>query len=477
VNSEFSVVICGAGPAGLSAAYRAIKGGIQPLLVEGTGRIGGLARTENYKGYRFDIGGHRFFTKDERVLQLWLEILGDKWLKVNRRSRIYYRGRFLEYPIEIRDALAKLGIGESALALLSYLKARLFPYPQEKTFEHWVVNRFGRRLYEAFFKTYTEKVWGIPCDQIHAEWAAQRIRGLSFAAALRNCFTGSSGSRTLVREFLYPPHGPGMMWEYLREKVERMGGVVRLNSPVVRVNRKGQRICSIITRQDNQLHEIQVGHFVTSMPLPDLIPQLDPPAPPQVVLSGQQLKFRAFLLVGLIVDQAEVFTDNWLYIHSPNLKVGRVQNFKNWSPAMVPDPSKTSLGMEYFCSEGDAIWSMPDGALIELATRELCELGLVKAHKVVDGVVFRQPKAYPVYSDGYRAHVKVIQDFLASFENLHSVGRNGMHRYNNMDHSMLTAMLAVENILGANHNHWEVNTDQVYHEERESAPSAPVGLQ
>jgi protoporphyrinogen oxidase len=463
VNRQFPIVICGTGPAGLTAAYRAAQRGICPLVLEKSCRVGGLARTEVYKGYRFDLGGHRFFTRDERILQLWMEILGPALLRVTRRSRVYYRGRSFEYPLEVLDALANLGLGESLLASLSYLRSRIFPHPEEKTFEQWIVNRFGRRLYETFFRAYTEKVWGIPCSQIHAEWAAQRIRGLSFAEALKNAVTGGDGPRIL---------GPGMMWEKLREKVEALGGTVRVNTPVLQVRHQKRRISSIVAEEDGRSVETPIDHFVTSMALPDLILQLDPPAPPEVVKAACQLSFRAFLLVGLIIDQPRVFEDNWLYIHSPSFKVGRIQNYKNWSPAMVPDSSTTSLGMEYFCNEGDEIWNLPDLALIEMASFELTGLGLVKGSRVIDAVVFRQSKAYPVYTNGYQADVHVIQNYLDTIENLRSVGRNGMHRYNNMDHSMLSAMLAVENILGADHDHWNVNTDPVYHEEHGKAQSA-----
>jgi protoporphyrinogen oxidase len=462
VYMDDQVVVIGAGPAGLTTAYELVRRDIRPIVLEKADKVGGLARTEKYKGYRFDIGGHRFFTKFSGVQQLWQEMLGEDFLKVPRLSRIYYQGLFFNYPLAFFNTLSNLGLVESLLILLSYFKARLWPYPQEETFEEWVTNRFGRRLYKTFFQTYTEKVWGIPCHKIQADWAAQRIKGLSLVAAVSNALLGTNNAKSLINEFHYPVLGPGMMWQRFGELVESHGGQVHLNTEVIRLRREGRHIESVIAQNGEKITEISGEHFISSMPLTELIARFDPPPPAEVVQAARQLNHRAFVIVGLIVDRANLFPDNWLYVHSPEIKVGRIQNFKNWSAAMVPDPTKMSLGMEYFCTEGDELWAMSDAELVQLATRELASLGLNDASEVVDGVVFRQPKAYPVYSREYRKHLEVVRRFLATIDNLQTIGRNGMHRYNNMDHSMHTGMLAVQNIWGAHHDLWKVNEEEEY---------------
>jgi protoporphyrinogen oxidase len=462
---QYPVVIVGAGPAGLTAAYELSKKGISSVTLEKADKVGGIARTEVYKGYRFDIGGHRFFTKVEPVQQFWQEILDSEFIKVPRLSRIFYRGRFFNYPLDVFNTLFNLGIRESLAILLSYIKTKLSPLPEEQTFEQWVINRFGERLYKTFFKTYTEKVWGIPCTQIQADWAAQRIKGLSLTTAVMNALFGSNDTKTLIKEFDYPILGPGMMWERCQEIVESKGSPVHLNTGVVQIHRDGNRITHITAQKEGELRQYSGEHFITSMPVTALVNRLDPPAPSEVIQAANSLNYRDFLIVALIVKGKNLFPDNWIYIHSPEVKVGRIQNFKNWSAAMVPDPEKTCLGLEYFCTKGDEIWNKSDAELMDLATQELVKLGLVKAEDVEDGVIIRQPKAYPVYDSEYRQHLQVIQNYLQTFENLQTVGRNGMHRYNNQDHSMLTAMLAVKNILGENHDLWEVNTERSYYED------------
>jgi protoporphyrinogen oxidase len=456
------VVIIGAGPAGLTAAYELVKRNIRPIVLEKADRVGGLARTEVYKGYYFDIGGHRFYTKVEGIQQLWQEMLGEDLLKVSRLSRIYYRGCFFNYPLELQNALTKLGLTESLLILFSFLKAQVQPHPPEETFEHWVTNRFGQRLYRTFFETYTEKVWGIPGHEIQADWAAQRIKGLSLATAVSNAVFGTNHIKTLIKEFHYPTKGPGMMWEKFKTVVEGRGGQVQLNSQVIRFKLEGHHIKSLVVQHGDRTAEISAEHFISSIPLTELARRLDPPPPTDVVHAARSLSHRALILIGLIVDRATLFPDNWLYVHSPEVKVGRIQNFKNWSAAMVPDPRKTSLGMEYFCAEGDTTWRMSDADLIELATRELGVLGLASAEEVEDGVVFRCPHAYPVYDQGYREHLGIVQGFMATFDNLQTIGRSGMHRYNNQDHSMLTGMLAIENLLGNSYDLWGVNEELEY---------------
>jgi protoporphyrinogen oxidase len=464
------VAIIGAGPAGLTAGYELAKKGIQSIVLEQADKVGGISRTETYKGYRFDIGGHRFFTKIGEVQQFWKEILGDEFIKVPRLSRIYYQGKFYNYPLSLFNTLTNLGLLQSFFILLSYLKsklkARILPYREPENFEDWVTDRFGARLYRIFFKTYTEKVWGISCDKIQADWAAQRIQNMSLKRAVANALFGSQNAKSLIKEFDYPILGPGMMWERCQEILESKGSPVLLNTSVTRIEREETKIKSITAKRGDETFQIAAEHFISSMPVTALVNRLDPLPPEHVLKAAKGLKYRDFLIVSIVIDKPELFPDNWIYIHSPEFKVGRIQNFKNWSPAMVPDASKTCLGMEYFCSEGDPLWEMSEKELIELASREIVGLGLVENQSLVeDGVVIRQRKAYPVYDGEYRKHLKVIQDYLETFENLQTVGRNGMHRYNNQDHSMLTAMLAVKNILGEQHDLWNVNTERSYHEE------------
>ena len=462
---HYSVAIVGAGPAGLTAAYELVKQGIIPVVLEKGDKVGGIARTETYKGYRFDIGGHRFYTKVEAVQQLWQEVLGNEFIKVPRLSRIFYRGKFFNYPISAFNTLFNLGIIESTLIMLSYLKVRIWPLREEKTFEQWVINRFGERLYKTFFKTYTEKVWGIPCSEIQADWAAQRIKGLSLTTAIINALFGSNDTKTLIKEFDYPALGPGMMWEKFAEAVENKDGKVYLDSKVISFEREGNKIKSITAEQNGELVQYSADNFITSMPISALVARMKPQPPEEVLHAARSLKYRDFLIVALIVARKDLFPDSWIYIHSPEVKVGRIQNFKNWSAALVPDASKSCLGMEYFCSVGDEIWEMSDAELVELATRELVGLGLATTAEVEDGVVIRQPKAYPVYDAEYRGHLRVLEGFLKGIDNLQTIGRNGMHRYNNQDHSMLTGILAVRNILGEKHDLWDVNTERSYYED------------
>ena len=466
MTNRKTVLIIGAGPAGLIAAYDLIKQNTQPIVLEKADRVGGISRTETYKGYRFDIGGHRFYTKVREVQQLWLEILGNNFLKVPRLSRIYYNGKFFNYPLEVNNALSNLGFINSLLMLFSYLQAKIKPHPVEENFEQWVCNRFGKRLYETFFKTYTEKVWGISCTEIRADWAAQRIQGMSLKRVILDSLVKNHQTKSLIKEFYYPELGPGMMWEKCQEIITNQGGIVHLNTEVNKIYHQHNQIQKITVQQENQTFDLQADEFISSMPISALILKLEPPAPTAVLQAARSLKYRDFLIVALIIDAVDLFPDNWIYIHSPEFKVGRIQNFKNWSPAMVPDSSKTCLGMEYFCSEGDELWSRSDSELIEFASREIVDLSLLSnINKIEDGTVIRQLKAYPVYDQEYRQHLQVIQDYLQGFDNLQTIGRNGMHRYNNQDHSMLTGLLAAKNVLGENHDLWDVNTERSYYEE------------
>ncbi len=462
------VVIIGAGPAGLTAAWELVRRGIKVTVLEKYHLVGGIARTECYKDYYFDIGGHRFFTKVDQVNRLWQEWLGQDFLLRPRVSRIYYAGKFYDYPLKAFNALRNMGLWRSFLILLSYLQYKLFPYRVEETFEQWVTNRFGKRLFEIFFKTYTEKVWGIPTSEIRAEWAAQRIKGLSLFSAMRNAIFRPHNEqiKTLIEEFHYPKRGPGMMWERVVELVEARGGKVIKCADAVKVKREGARVMGVEAVVAGAPQFFPATEVINSAPLTELIAKIDPPPPLEIAAAVKHLSYRDFLSVVLIVDQPDLFPDNWIYIHSPEVKVGRIQNFANWSPFMVPDPATSSLGLEYFCTEGDALWNMSDADLLELGKREMAQIGLTRNAKVIDGTVVRQLKAYPVYDSVYVEHLEKLKRYLAGLSNLQTVGRNGLHKYNNQDHSMLTAIYAVENLLGlGQHDLWEVNTERSYHEE------------
>ena len=456
-DSVAPVVIIGAGPGGLTAAHELVTRGSRVVVFEHDDCVGGLSRTVQYKGFRFDIGGHRFFTKVRVVRDLWRRMLGTDFLKRPRLSRIYYNRRFFDYPLKPRNALSNLGIWTSFSVLLSYLLAQARPIKPEVSFADWVTNRFGRRLYEIFFKSYTEKVWGIPCESIDSQWASQRIKGLSFATAVINMLwpsrrSGKGEIKTLIDEFEYPRLGPGMMWDAFKVDVEQGGGRVELNARVVGLVREGSSISGVEVEQGGRRYVQPASHVISTMPMRHLVRAFGGNVPEDVMSAAKRMNYRDFLTVALVVDQADVFRDNWIYIHDPDLKVGRIQNYKNWSPEMVPDQSQTCLGLEYFCFEGDGLWSMDDRDLIELATDELHATRLVPRSAVVDGTVVRVPKAYPVYDQGYSERLDCLKRYLAQFSNLQLVGRNGMHKYNNQDHAMLTALLAADNILGGDHD-------------------------
>jgi protoporphyrinogen oxidase len=462
---ENKVLVIGGGPAGLTAAYALGKQGVRASVLEQGARVGGIARTESYNGYLFDIGGHRFYTKVREIAAIWHEVLGDDFLERPRLSRIFYDGNFYPYPLNLTKTLQNLGAVESARIGMSYLRWRIKPYPQEDSFEEWVTNRFGDRLYQTFFKHYTEKVWGISTTEIRADWAAQRIKGLSLRSAVGQAVFGRSNVTSLIEKFHYPRLGPGMMWERMHTLIERNGGHVCLETRVTDVQHDGTKIVRLSAVRSAAQHNIPVEQLISTMPLSQLIQVLDPPPPPTVLAAAAALNYRDFLIVVLIIDQAQLFPDNWLYIHSRNVSVGRIQNFKNWSAEMVPDAGKTSLGLEYFANEGDALWAQSDDALIALARREIEQLGLAKSADVSDSTVIRQRKAYPVYDSTYHANLQIIRDYLARFGNLQTIGRNGLHRYNNQDHSMLTGLLAARNIMGEDHALWNVNTERSYYEE------------
>ncbi|WP_230292410.1 NAD(P)/FAD-dependent oxidoreductase [Croceicoccus sp. Ery5] len=471
------VVIIGAGPAGLTAGYLLTKAGQSVAIIEKDETyVGGISRTVEHEGYRFDIGGHRFFSKSQAVVDLWSEILPDDFISRPRMSRIYYEGKFYSYPLRAFEALRNLGLWRSAMCMASFAKVQMFPRKQVKSFEDWTVNQFGEKLYSIFFKTYTEKVWGMPCDEMSADWAAQRIKGLSLWGAVVDGLKRSLGlnrkpnngmqAKTLLEEFRYPRLGPGMMWEAARDHVEAGGNRVLMGHALKQLASDGEggwRLDAVTV--DGSERIIRAKHAISSAPMRELAARLSPV--PDAVLDASGLKYRDFLTVALKIRSKDLFPDNWIYIHDSKVQVGRIQNFRSWSPEMVPDSTVACVGLEYFCFEGDGLWASSDDDLIALATREMEILGLASREDVIGGSVVRQEKAYPVYDEDYAARVAVMREELEDkHPTLHLVGRNGMHRYNNQDHAMMTAMLTVENIIaGARiYDTWCVNEDAEYHE-------------
>jgi protoporphyrinogen oxidase len=482
------VVIIGAGPAGLTAGYLLAKEAVDVVVLEADpAYVGGISRTVTYKGFHFDIGGHRFFSKSKAVEDFWTEILPNDMLVRRRSSRIFYGGKFFSYPLKPIEALLKLGIFKSTLCVISWLKARLFPVRHPRNFEEWVSNQFGKRLFDTFFKSYTEKVWGMSCREISADWAAQRIKGLSLGSAIKNAlipqrYNGDRSKviKTLINSFRYPRLGPGMMWEACSEKMKAVGGKLGMGCRVMRCSYDEASGTWTVEYRD-QLGDpqtIEAEHVISSAPMRELVCGLSPAVSERTKRAAESLKYRDFLTVMLILKNRQMFDDNWIYIHDPSVKVGRVQNFRSWSPEMVPEPDKVCYGLEYFCFEHDGLWDSSDNDLIELAKRELIQIGLGKEGDFVDGCVVRQKKAYPVYDDDYARHVATVrQELETRYPNLHLVGRNGMHKYNNQDHAMMTAMLCVENILADAklYDLWQVNSDAEYHEAGPAAADATNG--
>ncbi len=481
------VAIIGAGPAGLTAAYLLSKKGYSVSIIEKDERyVGGISRTVEVDGYRFDIGGHRFFSKSKEVVDLWNEILPDDFIQRPRMSRIYYEGKFYSYPLRAFEALFNLGIVRSTLCMMSYAKAKALPNKNVRSFEDWTVNQFGHKLYSIFFKTYTEKVWGMPCDEMSADWAAQRIKGLSLGAAVLDGLKRSLGmnkkpndgmeTKTLLETFRYPRLGPGMMWDAARDFVVAKGNEVRMGHSFKQLAQDANGNWRLsATKADGSEAVIEAKHVISSAPMRELSARIHPL--PQTSMEASDLKYRDFLTVALMIKSDDLFPDNWIYIHDSKVQVGRVQNFRSWSPEMVPDPSIACVGLEYFCFENDGLWSSTDADLIALATKEMAILGLCNPDDVVGGAVVRQEKAYPVYDDSYASNVEAMRSELETkYPTLHMVGRNGMHRYNNQDHAMMTAMLTVENIDAGSrvYNIWNVNEDAEYHEAGDEGEQAQI---
>ena len=466
--SPGEVVVIGAGPAGLTAAYVLGRRGVTATVLEATDEIGGISRTVERDGWRFDIGGHRFFTKVKPVEELWHEILDEgDFILTPRMSRIYYDGKYFDYPLKAFNALRNLGLIEAFLCVLSYLWVRVRPPKNQDKFEGWVASRFGWRLYRTFFKTYTEKVWGIPAEEMPADWAAQRIKNLSLFKAVMNAVLPKRNQKeiaSLIEEFEYPKYGPGMMWERCTEKVRAQGSTVHMETKVERIRHADGRATAV----EAGGQAFPCDNVISSMPFTHLLKAMDPPVPNEVLAAADDIQYRDFLTVALVVPEEAGFPDNWIYIHAPEVQVGRIQNFGSWSKYLVKD-GRTCLGLEYFVFEGDELWTSSDEDLIAQGTRELMTLGLIEAGQVEAGYVVRQPKAYPTYDETYADNVDVLRTWIQeNTPNVFPVGRNGMHKYNNQDHSMYTAMLTVENLFGADHDIWAVNVEEEYHEEGEA---------
>lgn len=474
-KNKYKIIIVGAGPAGLTAAWEAEKFGYKTLILESTSQVGGISRTVERDGWRFDIGGHRFFTKVDLVNKIWDEILDrDDFLLRPRMSRIYYKKKFFDYPLKPLNALSNLGLFESIACVMSYIYVRIFPPKDQNNFENWVAARFGWRLYNIFFKTYTEKVWGIEANKIGSDWASQRIKNLSLSKAILNAFFKDKSGEvitTLIDEFKYPKFGPGMMWETAYTKLTNKGHKIVLNSKVKKIEKYETNTYKVIL-ESGEVFEAE--HVITSMPLASLPSTIYPNENKETKLSGESLKFRDFLSVALVLDVEDAFPDNWIYIHEPGVKVGRIQNYGSWSPYLIKE-GMTCLGLEYFVNENDNMWNSSDDDLIELAKGELEYLKIIDTGKIKNGYVVRMPKAYPVYDLEYQQNITVIRRWLENnHANIHPIGRNGMHRYNNQDHSMVAGVLTVRNILNKETNNiWEINVEDEYHEEKILDRSVP----
>ena len=462
-------VIIGAGPAGMACAYTLSKYGQPSLVIERDEDAGGFCKTIDFYGYLFDIGGHRFLSKSKVINQIWHELMGDNLLQVNRISRIYYKKKFFKYPLSFFDAFKNLGFFESFLCVASYLYARLRQPGNNETFEGWITNHFGKRLYEIFFDTYTRKVWDIPCNDISADWAVQRIKGLSLRVALKKAFFGkkTKGPKTLAEQFLYPKRGPGEFFKSMEKISEKDGAKFLFNKKVTQINHNGRNIQSleVTNYQGSKKEEIPVKYVFSSMPLPTLIKSLNPRPPKNILQAADNLHFRSFIVVNIIVNKEHLFPDQWIYIHSPDVKLGRIQNYKNWSPFMTVDPKKTSLGLEYFCNEKDDLWKMNDIDFIDFAVGEIEKIGLMSRKDLINGFVVRRTDAYPIYSLDYQKWLQIIREYLNQFLNLQKIGRSGLFRYGNSDHAMLTGIGAARSFLNKQSiDVWHIDMGKEYFE-------------
>jgi Protoporphyrinogen oxidase len=503
-------IIIGAGPAGLTAAYELLtRTNIKPIIIEKTNYMGGISKTVNYKGNRIDIGGHRFFSKSDRVMQWWFNILtpepsyqkatpntftparrvnsDDIMLIRQRKSRIYYTRQFFDYPVSLSpQTLKALGFFKTCRIGLSYTKQMLFPIKNEQNLEDFFINRFGKELYETFFKSYTEKVWGLPCNEISASWGAQRIHGVSISKAIKHALRSLMQSKkdiaqkntetSLIEQFLYPKFGPGQMWERVADQVKALGGTILTEHCVDKFHVHNNTIVKVdVKNSSGEITQLEGDYLFSSMPIKDFVQSLNTNVPEEIKQISDGLPYRDFLTVGLLLNKIKIkekdgspIKDNWIYIQEPDVLVGRLQIFNNWSPYMVADPSKMWIGLEYFCNEGDSLWSKSDEELIQLAKQELAKIDIIDEPEVIDATVIKQEKAYPAYFGTYE-QFDILKNYLNTLNNVFFIGRNGMHRYNNQDHSMLSAMQAVDNILNntqEKENIWMVNAEKEYHERK-----------
>jgi len=460
-------IIVGSGPAGLAAAYELCNHNFPSITFDKDSQVGGLCKTTENKGFRYDIGPHRFFTKNKEIQNLWNDMLPDDFINRPRLTRIYYKNKFFYYPLRVMNVLKNLGVYDSMGIILSYLKKQLFPLKPESTFEDWVSNRFGSLLYSIFFKTYTEKIWGIPCNTLSSDWASQRIRNLSLGRALLNALGRQNRTNvaSLIDEFHYPRLGSGQMYESMARRVKQQGGHISLGQEVVRLHHAQGVIRSVQTVGKNGSYVFPASHCFSSMPITDLVQRLRPVPPDVVMEAANSLRYRSIITVNLLVKQQSALRDNWIYLHNPEVKAARLQLYHNWSPEMVPDSNSSSVALEYFCFENDALWNLSDSGLIQLAWRDLEKLGFYEKDNFSDGFVVRYAKAYPMYENNYEKKLNIIKDWLSQFSNLHCIGRYGQFRYNNMDHSIMTGILAVRKMQGEDVDPWSVNADAEYIEE------------
>ncbi len=468
--NHYKAIIIGAGPAGLAAGYELTKNGQSALILERENQVGGLCRTINYQGFRFDIGGHRFFTKNKEVLKLWQDMLGNDFLTRPRLSRMYYKKKFFAYPIKPLDVLKKMGPIESLKAFFSFVKGKIKYFPKRKNlirYRDWVIYNFGEHLFKTFFESYNEKGWGLKAEEMSSEWYQQRVKGISFLSLIKTTLLPFTRKkiRSLINEFNYPRLGPGMMYDKFAEKIIENGGEVNLNSEVVKIKHDGGIVEEVVYRRDGQETIMAAENFISTLPLTHLLNILEPTPPQEVLTSLSQLRYRSFLTVCLIIDKPIIFPDNWIYIHEPSVKVARIQNFKNWSPELVPEKNKTSLGMEFFCWQNDELWNMTDKDLIMLAADELKKIRIGNHFQIVDGLVIRAANSYPIYALDYKQHLDKVINYLFDFKNFFSIGRAGMYRWNNMDHSILTGLYTARNLMGNNLDISAINAHAEYQEE------------